>query len=134
MDEVISMGWLRRSRFENERGQSMVEMALVLPLLLALVMGIIEFGNLYATKIDLNNVARQAVRTAVVGSPADDNDLKADMKELAGNLGMSGATVVITRPDADVKATVQYDAPLITGYIIGTGTKHLESVATMKAE
>ncbi|MFA7078798.1 MAG: TadE/TadG family type IV pilus assembly protein [Syntrophomonas sp.] len=125
------MGWLRRSRFENERGQSMVEMALVLPLLLALVMGMIEFGNLYATKIELNNLARQAVRTAVVGSPADDDDLE---ENLAGNLGMSEATVVITRPDADVKATVQYDAPLITGYIIGTGTKHLESVATMKAE
>jgi len=109
----------------------MVEMALVLPLLLALVMGMIEFGNLYATKIELNNLARQAVRTAVVGSPADDDDLE---ENLAGNLGMSEATVVITRPDADVKATVQYDAPLITGYIIGTGTKHLESVATMKAE
>lgn len=112
----------------------MVEMALVLPLLLVLVMGIIEFGNLYSTKIEMNNLARQAVRTAVVGSPTGDGDLKTKMEELAGNLGMSGATVDITRPDSDVTATVAYDAPLITGYIIGTGTKNLESVAIMKAE
>lgn len=119
---------------KNERGQAMVEMALVLPLLLALVFGIIEFGNLYSTKIEMNNLARQAVRTAVVSSPADDVNLKKDMQELAGSLGMSGAIVKITRPAPDVKASVEYDAPLITGYIIGTGTKHLESVATMKAE
>ena len=119
----------------NERGQSMVEMALVLPLLLALVMGMIEFGNLYATKIEMNNLARQAVRTAVVGSSTDDAALIVKMKEVASTLGMSEATFVIDRDDpGDVTATVTYDAPLITGYIIGTGTKYLESVATMKAE
>lgn len=128
------MGWLRGSRLGNERGQAMVEMALVLPLLLALVMGMIEFGNLYATKIEMNNLARQAVRTAVVGSSTDDGALITKMEDLAGELGMSGVEVEIIRSDPDVTATVTYDAPLITGYIIGTGTKDLESVATMKAE
>lgn len=128
------MRWSWDFHGRNESGQAMLEMALVLPLLIGLIMGIIEFGNLYATKIEMNNLARQAVRTAVVGSPADDDGLEDDLEELAGELHMSGAVVDITRPDSDVKAKVQYNAPLITGYIIGVGTKHLESIAIMKAE
>ena len=124
---------MRRS-IRNERGQSMLEMAIVLPLLLSIVFGIIEFGNIYSTQIRLNNVARQAARTAVVGLPADDNDVEDDMEDMAEELGMTGTTVDITRPGTNVTASVEYAVPLLTGYIIGVGTKDLEAVVTMKAE
>ena len=132
MDEVKYM----RQMIKEERGQSMVEMALVLPLLLALVFGIIEFGHIYSTKIEMNNLARQAVRTAAVSDKADYNTVASSIQTYArSNLGMKTATVSIPPPvGSDVTATVTYSVPLITGQIIGKGTKSLESKATMKVE
>jgi len=41
------------------RGQSLVEFALVLPLLLMLILGAIDFGRLFYTKIIITNAARE---------------------------------------------------------------------------
>ena len=52
--------------FRTEKGQAMVEFALVLPFLLALLCGIIDFGWLYYNQITLNNAAREGARYAVI--------------------------------------------------------------------
>ncbi|MBB1021338.1 pilus assembly protein [Dietzia sp. E1] len=46
----------------RERGATAVEFALVLPLLLLLVLGIIEFGRAYHLQTTLSNAARDGVR------------------------------------------------------------------------
>lgn len=46
----------------------MVEFALILPLLLLLVFGIIQFGIIYNTKITITNAAREGARKAAVTS------------------------------------------------------------------
>jgi Flp pilus assembly protein TadG len=40
-------------------GQSLVEFALVLPVLLLLILGAVDFGRLFSTKISLTNAARE---------------------------------------------------------------------------
>jgi Flp pilus assembly protein TadG len=45
-------------------GSQLFEFALVLPFLLVLVMGILDFGQVYNLKQKLNNAAREAVRFA----------------------------------------------------------------------
>jgi hypothetical protein len=50
----------------NQKGQALVETALIIPLLLLLVMGIFEFGRAMYIKNTLNNAARGGVRVAVV--------------------------------------------------------------------
>lgn len=52
----------------NENGQSMVEFALVLPILMLLVVGIIQFGFIFSVKTTLANEAREAVRYSAVGA------------------------------------------------------------------
>lgn len=47
-----------------DRGAAAVEMALVLPLLLFLLMGIIDFGRAYNAQIQLSAAAREGVRLA----------------------------------------------------------------------
>jgi Flp pilus assembly pilin Flp len=56
----------RRFR-KRERGASAVELALVLPILLALVMGIIEFGWIFNGYIIINGAAREGARLAARG-------------------------------------------------------------------
>jgi Flp pilus assembly protein TadG len=49
----------------------MVELALVLPLLLLILVGIFEFARAYSIKQSLVNGAREGARIAVVQSPLD---------------------------------------------------------------
>jgi hypothetical protein len=56
----------------RERGQGLVEFALILPLFLLLVWGIIEFGRLLVMYTEVSNAAREAVRYGVArGLPGE---------------------------------------------------------------
>lgn len=55
-----------RIRARREDGQALVEMALVLPLLLVVVFGILEFGRLLNYWLDQNHIASQGARYAAV--------------------------------------------------------------------
>lgn len=50
----------------RERGAAAVELALVAPILLALLAGIIEFSYAYNTQISVSQAAREAARTYAV--------------------------------------------------------------------
>ena len=50
----------------NSKGQTIVETAIILPILLILVLGIFEFGRAMYIKNTLNNAARAGARAAVV--------------------------------------------------------------------
>ncbi|MDH4159694.1 MAG: pilus assembly protein [Actinomycetota bacterium] len=59
-----------RARSRPDDGASAVEFALVFPILIVLVFGIISFGVLFAQQLALNNGVRQGARLIVVeGSP-----------------------------------------------------------------
>jgi Flp pilus assembly protein TadG len=57
----------RRGVGVRRRGAATVEFALVLPLLLGLLFGIIEFGLLFKDQLSIQQAAREGVRTAAVG-------------------------------------------------------------------
>jgi Flp pilus assembly protein TadG len=46
----------------SQKGATMVEFAIVLPLLLMLVLGTVEFGRAYNAKISVTHAAREGVR------------------------------------------------------------------------
>lgn len=52
----------------GERGAALVEMALVLPLLMLIVFGIIEFGTTYSNYLGLRDGVRNAARSGAVGN------------------------------------------------------------------
>lgn len=49
------------------RGQALVELALVLPLLLTLVMGIVDVGYLFNHQLTLTNASREGARLGSLG-------------------------------------------------------------------
>lgn len=53
---------------KNDKGQSMVEFALILPVLLLLLLGIIQFGIIFSAHIAITNAAREGARVASVGA------------------------------------------------------------------
>lgn len=57
-----------RQTLVDERGVALVEFALVLPLLLLVVLGIVDFGKAYGYKNEETHLANQAARYAAVNS------------------------------------------------------------------
>lgn len=51
----------------EQSGQTLVEFALVLPLLLMLIFGIIEFGRIFSVKLSLDHAAGVGAKEAAMG-------------------------------------------------------------------
>jgi Flp pilus assembly protein TadG len=57
-------------RLKSQRGQALVEFALILPILLAVIIGIFDFGSAYNQKNSQNFLVNQAARYASVNACA----------------------------------------------------------------
>ncbi|OGS70228.1 MAG: hypothetical protein A2Y96_00535 [Firmicutes bacterium RBG_13_65_8] len=64
----MTLTTLRRKIMRNRRGQALVELALVIPVLLALVLGIVEFGRLFSAYMTIQHAAREGARLGVLGA------------------------------------------------------------------
>lgn len=53
----------------SEDGQALVEFALVAPILLLLILGLVEFSRAWNTEQVLTDAAREALRNSVVANP-----------------------------------------------------------------
>jgi Flp pilus assembly protein TadG len=65
------MPFLRRRNHREPAGQALVEFALVLPLLVLILLGIMQFGLLFWGQITLTQVARDAGRWAATQEACD---------------------------------------------------------------
>ena len=53
---------------KSQKGQAIVETALILPILLMLLFGITDFGRLFHAYLTLDHAGREAARAASVGT------------------------------------------------------------------
>jgi len=109
-----------RMRPSGERGSAAVEFALVLPMLLLLVFGIIDFGRMLNAKITLNEAAREGARSAALQSESAGI---ARAAALTSQIGPTTPTVTdCSDADADqAEATIKYDFKFVTpiGFMAG---------------
>ena len=56
----------KRDRWHSERGAELIEMAIVLPLLLLVVIGIVDFGFMFQRYVVLTNAAMEGARVGVL--------------------------------------------------------------------
>jgi Flp pilus assembly protein TadG len=81
----------------SRRGQALVEFALVLPILLILLLGILDFGRAVAAYNSVSNAARSAVRVAIV-------DQNPDVVEAAAEQEAAGLNPLTVEFDPNVNA------------------------------
>jgi Flp pilus assembly protein TadG len=63
----------KRSRAKNSRGQSLVETALIVPLLLILILNAINFGYFLLVTLNLTSATRNGIEYAIQGSSTPAN-------------------------------------------------------------
>ncbi|MHB1125752.1 MAG: TadE/TadG family type IV pilus assembly protein [Bacillota bacterium] len=65
------MAWIRNicKRGKNEGGQALVELALILPVLIILLFGVIEFGRIFQAYLTVTYAAREGARAGATGQP-----------------------------------------------------------------
>ncbi len=87
----------KRRGWTSERGAELIEMALALPLLLLIVMGIVDFGFLFQRYLVLTNAAMEGARVAVLpGYSMADAQSRASSYALTG--GVPGAVTALATP------------------------------------
>jgi Flp pilus assembly protein TadG len=60
------------ARLRGRRGTALVEMAIVFPLLMLLVCGILDFSLMFRSRLTIQHAVREAVRFAVTGNTLND--------------------------------------------------------------
>jgi Flp pilus assembly protein TadG len=151
MDEMTRIKGVFQLR--DQAGAAAIEFALVLPLLIILAFGIIEFSILFYDKAMITNASREGARVGIVddsGYP-DDSAIKTSVKDYVHNhlisLGqpsndeLTDDDIAITRPieasGASLTVTVSYDYHfLVLPEFIATltGPINLSATTVMRME
>lgn len=120
----------RGSLLRREDGQAAAEMALILPLLVALMLAIAQFGIAFNNYLTLTDATRAGARKAAVARFTGDFGASATalVKSDASSLDPSQLTVSVTSsnwnvPGSDVTVTASYPYSIdILGWVVTSGT------------
>jgi Flp pilus assembly protein TadG len=86
----------------KEAGVALIEAAFVLPILLVLAMGMLDFGRAFHTKSLLDQAAREGVRMAVITDP-DVALVTSRVNQILAPAGVVATSVTVTGPDPGTK-------------------------------
>ena len=118
-----------KTRIKNEQGQTMTEFALVLPILVVLLFGIIQFGIAFNNYVTLTDAVRAGARKAAVSRNLADpaGTCRAAVIAAAGGLdqtdlktNLSCSSTWAAGSDVTVFADYKYDISLL-GWVVFSG-------------
>ena len=106
-----------RGRVRQDLGAAAVEFALLLPLLLLIIFGIIDFGRMLNAQTTTNQAAREAARVVMLGGDRSDAQERVDWA--VGGDGLASTVINSACPanpdaDDDAQVTVTYQFTFIT--------------------
>lgn len=127
-----------RARYGDEQGQSMVEAAIVLPVMCMVLFAIVQFGMTFNNYLTLTDSARAGAREGAVSRDAS-NPVGATISAVrssASDLNQANLTVTVSSswtPGSDVTVTVKYPYSIsLMGIVVHSG--QLSSSTTERVE
>ena len=126
-------------RIKKEEGQSLVEFALLLPVVLLIMCAVIDFGWLFAHQLVLSNAVRDGARLGItcVDEASFSSKVTQRVRNETGICEQSALRVNARVSGDDVVVEADYDLRMLTpmaSLIVG-GMEHcVSSTCTMRAE
>ncbi|HXF50068.1 MAG TPA: TadE/TadG family type IV pilus assembly protein [Dehalococcoidia bacterium] len=90
-------------RLTDHRGQSLVEFAVVAPVFLMIVLGLVDGARAVWHYNTLAQATREGTRYAIVRSGATASQIESVVREHASGLDQNDLTVTVSFPDGDSK-------------------------------
>ena len=122
----------RRIQLRSQKGQSLTEFALALPVFVLLLFAVIQFGIVFNNYVTLTDATRAGARKAAVPT----STVVTAVRNSATDLKQSDLSVTVTstwQPGADVQVTATYPyrirllgLPLKSGNLSSTTTERVE--------
>lgn len=126
--------YIRRFR-RNERGATLVEFAIAIPVLLLLIFGIMEFGWIFHGWVTLTAAAREGARLAIVNE--SEINIKGAVTSHAPIFNLAPGDITITWAEGRGKnttVTIDGELPLLTGFLPIGNPYELSVGASMRHE
>jgi Flp pilus assembly protein TadG len=128
----------RKIEIGSERGQSLTEFALALPILALLLFAVIQFGIVFNNYVTLVDATRAGARKGAVGreqqNPA--SAVTTEVRHSASDLKQSDLNVTVTstwQPASDVTVTATYPYSIsLLGMVVKSG--RISSSTTERVE
>jgi len=109
------------TQLRRERGQELVEYALILPVLMLLILGTMQFALIVFSYNTIAEAARAGARYAVIGDLADHPDLiRAAVFRVTDTAGLARAQLTVPNPvkqaDNTIRVSVTYQMRLFVPF------------------
>ena len=88
---------MRRRQSPMGDGQSLVELALMLPLLMLILLGAVDFGRVYYTQVAISNAARVGAEFAIDSRRTEDEIVAKVIQEAGSFVGLTEEHVAVYR-------------------------------------
>ena len=129
-------------KFKDQKGAALVEFALILPVLLLILLGIIEFGIILFDKAIITNASREAAREKTVFSAPSESDIKNKIVSLYGGLPITFGNDTLTATDISFTSATETTGTYWTASVnfrydflyIPISPLNLTSTTTMRQE
>ena len=120
-----------------EKGQELMEFAIILPFLLLVAFGVLDLGRIFHAAITITNAAREGARYGTF-YPDDFPGIIAASQAEAANSGIDFSTSIIQVDCPEgcfsgfpIRVTIQYDFELIMGLVFPSTTLQFARYAEM---
>jgi len=145
MANLMVSGMRKRRQQARFQGQTLVEFALVLPVMILIILGVVEYGRAYYTASLLQNAAREGARYGILhptwidsDDNPDPNNITARTRQFIVGLDVNKLTITVSFPDGTttrgsrLRVTVTYPCqsfvPFLRNYTLrGQSTMRIEA-------
>lgn len=119
----------------ESRGQSLIEFALTLPILILILLGILDLGRGFSAYIVITNAARDGAYYGTMHATETSAIIQRVLTEANGSgTSITAADVSVSTTGAvgtPIAVTVTHDFALLTSFLPGLTTLHLTGKAEM---
>ena len=125
---------------DRQKGAAAVELAAILPFLVVLIFGMIEFGVMFYDKAVITNASREGARAGITGLASSEikqivsDYCDVNLINLGGNDAIDPDKIFITPTGSDLVVRVEFSYDLLFASIFGFPQTTISAETVMRME